>query len=84
VLWHVFCPEPLTMLGAASAVTERVGLRSGVLLAALRKPAALANEVVQLDDAVLDVVPEPTIPIWVGVTVLSAAPLSTVTPGCRS
>jgi hypothetical protein len=72
------------MLGAASAVTERVGLRSGVLLAALRKPAALANEVVQLDDAVLDVVPEPTIPIWVGVTVLSAAPLSTVTPGCRS
>jgi probable F420-dependent oxidoreductase len=127
VLWHVFWPDPLTMLGAASAVTDRVGLGSGVLLAALRKPAALAkqtatlqwlangrfllgvgsggefatefeasgvpldrrgayldqtleavralwtgapvtlaNEVVQLDSAVLDVVPEPAIPIWVG------------------
>lgn len=127
VLWHVFWPEPLTMLGAASAVTDRVGLGSGVLLAALRKPAALAketatlqwlssgrfrlgvgaggefasefaasgvpldqrgayldqtleavralwtgepvsldNDVVQLDAAVLDVVPEPAIPIWVG------------------
>ena len=127
VLWHVFWPDPLTMLGAASAVTDRVGLGSGVLLAALRKPAALAkqtatlqwlangrfrlgvgsggefatefeasgvpldrrgayldqtleavralwtgapvtlaNEVVQLNGAVLDVVPEPAIPIWVG------------------
>ena len=127
VLWHVFWPEPLTMLGAASAVTDRVALGSGVLLAALRKPAALAkqtatlqwlsngrfrlgvgaggefatefeasgvpldqrgryldqtlealqalwtgepvtldNDVVQLDAAVLDVVPEPAIPIWVG------------------
>jgi probable F420-dependent oxidoreductase len=127
VLWHVFWPEPLTMLGAASAVTERVALGSGVLLAALRKPAALAkqtatlqwlssgrfrlgvgaggefatefeasgvplerrgayldqtlealqalwtgapvtfeNDVVQLSDAVLDVVPEPAIPVWVG------------------
>ena len=127
VLWHVFWPEPLTMLGAASAVTDRVGLGSGVLLAALRKPAALAkqtatlqwladgrfrlgvgaggefatefeasgvpldrrgayldqtleairalwtgapvilhNDVVQLDGAVLDVVPEPAIPVWVG------------------
>ena len=127
VLWHVFWPEPLSMLGAASAVTERVGLGSGVLLAALRRPAPLAkqtatlqwlsggrfhlgvgaggefagefeasgvplsrrgaaldqtlealralwtgapvtlhNDVVQLDDAVLDVVPDPAIPIWVG------------------
>ena len=127
VLWHVFWPEPLSMLGAASAVTERVGLGSSVLLAALRRPAPLAkqtatlqwlaggrfhlgvgaggefagefeacgvplsrrgaaldqtlealralwtgapvtlhNDVVQLDDAVLDVVPDPAIPIWVG------------------
>ena len=127
VLWHVFWPEPLTMLGAASAVTDRVALGSGVLLAALRKPAALAkqtatlqwlaggrfrlgvgaggefatefeasgvpldqrgpyldqtleairalwtgapvtldNDVVQLDGAVLDMVPDPPIPIWVG------------------
>jgi probable F420-dependent oxidoreductase len=127
VLWPAFWPEPLTMLAAASAVTDRVGLGTGVLLAALRKPAALAkqtatlqwlaegrfrlgvgaggeyptefaasgvpldrrgpyldqtlealralwtgapvtlaNEVVQLDGAVLDVVPDPPIPIWVG------------------
>ena len=34
VLWHVFWPEPLTMLGAASAVTDSIALGSGVLLAA--------------------------------------------------
>ncbi len=127
VLWHVFWPEPLTMLGAASAVTDSIALGSGVLLAALRKPAALAkqtatlqwladgrfrlgvgaggefagefaasdvpldqrgtyldqtlealqalwtgapvtlhNDVVQLDEAVLDMVPNPKIPVWVG------------------
>jgi probable F420-dependent oxidoreductase len=127
VLWHVFWPEPLTMLGAASAVTDSIALGSGVLLAALRKPAALAkptatlqwlaggrfrlgvgaggefasefaasdvpldqrgayldqtlealqalwtgapvtlhNDVVQLDEAVLDLVPAPAIPVWVG------------------
>ena len=127
VLWHVFWPEPLTMLGAASAVTDSIALGSGVLLAALRKPAPLAkqtatlqwlangrfrlgvgaggefasefaasdvpldqrgayldqtlealqalwtgapvtlhNDVVQLDEAVLDMVPNPKIPVWVG------------------
>ncbi|MQA00771.1 MAG: TIGR03619 family F420-dependent LLM class oxidoreductase [Dehalococcoidia bacterium] len=127
VLWPAFWPEPLTMLAAASAVTDRVALGTGVLLAALRRAAPLAkqtatlqwlaegrfrlgvgaggeyplefaasgvpverrgayldqtlealqqlwsgapvtlhNDVVQLDEAVLDVVPEPRIPIWVG------------------
>jgi probable F420-dependent oxidoreductase len=127
VLWHVFWPEPLSLLSAASAVTENVALGSGVLLAALRKPAALAkqtatlqwlsegrfrlgvgsggefakefeasgvplnergarldatlealralwsgnpttlhSDVIDVDDAILDLVPEPQIPIWVG------------------
>lgn len=44
VLWHVFWPEPMTMLAAASAVTERVALGTGVLLAALRKAAPLAKQ----------------------------------------
>ncbi|MEE8337400.1 MAG: TIGR03619 family F420-dependent LLM class oxidoreductase [Dehalococcoidia bacterium] len=127
VLWHVFWPEPLAMLSAASAVTDRVALGSGVLLAALRQPAALAKQTatlqwlsggrfrlgvgaggefakefeaagvplaergerldatlealralwsgepatlhstaIEVQDAVLDVVPEPQIPIWVG------------------
>ena len=127
VLWHVFWPEPLALLSAASAVTESIALGSGVLLAALRRPAALAkqtatlqwlsggrfilgvgaggefpaefaasgvplerrgarldatlealrglwsgepvtmhSEVIDVDQAVLDVVPEPRIPIWVG------------------
>ncbi|HJM90128.1 MAG TPA: TIGR03619 family F420-dependent LLM class oxidoreductase [Dehalococcoidia bacterium] len=127
VLWHVFWPEPLSLLSAASAVTENVALGSGVLLAALRKPAALAkqtatlqwlsegrfrlgvgsggefakefeasgvplaergarldatlealralwsgnpttlhSDVIDVDEAILDLVPEPQIPIWVG------------------
>jgi probable F420-dependent oxidoreductase len=127
ILWHVFWPEPLAMLSAASAVTERVALGSGVLLAALRQPAALAKQTatlqwlsggrfrlgvgtggefakefeaagvpldqrgarldatlealralwsgepvtlrsaaIEVEDAVLDMVPEPQIPIWVG------------------
>ncbi len=127
VLWHVFWPEPIALLSAASAVTERVALGTGVLLAALRRPAALAkqtatlqwlsggrfrlgvgaggefppefaasgvpldrrgayldstlealralwsgepvtlhSEVIDIEGAVLDLVPEPPIPIWVG------------------
>ncbi|MDA0269953.1 MAG: TIGR03619 family F420-dependent LLM class oxidoreductase [Chloroflexi bacterium] len=127
VLWPSFWPSPLTMLAAASAVTERVGLGTGVLLAALRRPAALAKETatlqwmsggrfrlgvgaggeypkefeasgvplaergrylddtlealtalwsgepaslhnrqIDVDDATLDLVPEPRIPVWVG------------------
>lgn len=48
VLWPVFWPAPLTMLAAASAVTERIGLGTGVLLAALRRPAPLAKETATL------------------------------------
>ena len=48
VLWPAFWPEPLTMLAAASAVTETVALGSGVLLAALRGPAALAKQTATL------------------------------------
>ena len=127
VLWHVFWPEPMALLSAASTVTESVALGTGVLLAALRRPAALAkqtatlqwlsggrfifgvgaggefpaefaasgvplerrgarldatlealvglwsgepmtmhSEVIDVDEAVLDVVPDPRIPIWVG------------------
>jgi len=127
VLWHVFWPEPLALLSAASAVTQSVALGSGILLAALRRPAALAkqtatlqwlssgrfrlgvgaggefplefaasgvpmerrgahldatlealqslwsgepvtlhSEVIDVEDAVLDMVPEPRIPVWVG------------------
>ncbi len=127
VLWYVFWPEPVAMLAAASAVTSTAALGTGVLLAALRQPAALAkqtatlqwlsggrfrlgvgtggefakefeaagvpldergarldqtlealralwsgepasldSEAITVEDAVLDVVPEPAIPIWVG------------------
>lgn len=127
VLWPVFWPDAMTLLAGAATATERVGLGSGILLAALRRaaplakqtaslqwlsggrfrlgvgvggefppefeaagvpldrrgaaldetlealqalwsgePATLAGEHVQLDGAVLDVVPEPRIPIWVG------------------
>jgi probable F420-dependent oxidoreductase len=48
VLWPTFWPEPLTMLAAASAVTERIHLGTGILLAALRRPAALAKETATL------------------------------------
>jgi probable F420-dependent oxidoreductase len=48
VLWPSFWPEPITMLAAASAVTERVHLGTGVLLAALRRPAPLAKQTATL------------------------------------
>src|SRR5690606_512246 len=48
VLWPAFWPEPLTMLAAASAVTDRVALGTGVLLAALRRPAPLAKQTATL------------------------------------
>ena len=127
VLWPVFWPDAMTLLAGAATATERVGLGSGILLAALRRaaplakqtaslqwlsggrfrlgvgvggeyepefaasgvaldrrgaaldetlaalealwsgePTTIAGEHVQLDGAVLDVVPEPRIPIWVG------------------
>lgn len=48
VLWPSFWPEPLVMLAAASAVTERIHLGTGILLAALRRPAALAKQTATL------------------------------------
>jgi probable F420-dependent oxidoreductase len=41
--------EPLTILAAVASVTERVRLGTGILLAALRRPAVLAKEVATLD-----------------------------------
>jgi len=48
VLWPAFWPEPLVMLSGASSVTSTVGLGTGVLLAALRPPAALAKQTATL------------------------------------
>ena len=48
VLWPSFWPEPVTMLAAASAVTDRIHLGTGILLAALRRPAPLAKQTATL------------------------------------
>lgn len=48
VLWPVFWPEPIVLLSAAAAVTERIHLGTGVLLAALRGPAPLAKQTATL------------------------------------
>lgn len=48
VLWPSFWPEPITMLAAASAVTSEIALGTGILLAALRRPAALAKQTATL------------------------------------
>ena len=127
VLWPVFWPEPVVLLSAAAAVTSRIGLGTGVMLAALRgaaplakqtatlqwmsngrfrlgvgtggeypkefeasgvplaerghrlddtleavrtlwsgDPVSLHNSAIDVDDATLDLVPSPPIPIWVG------------------
>ena len=127
VLWPVFWPEPVVLLSAAAAVTSRIALGTGVMLAALRGAAPLAkqtatlqwisngrfrlgvgtggeypkefeasgvpladrgrrlddtleavralwtgapvtlhNTAIDVDDATLDLVPSPPIPLWVG------------------
>jgi probable F420-dependent oxidoreductase len=42
-------PDPLVMLSALAARTERIKLASGVLLAGLRQPALLAQQLATLD-----------------------------------
>ncbi len=127
VLWPAFWPEPVVLLSAAAAVTSRIGLGTGVMLAGLRgaaplakqtatlqwmsngrfrlgvgtggeyakefeasgvqladrgrrlddtleavralwtgAPVSLHNTAIDVDDATLDLVPSPPIPIWVG------------------
>ena len=127
VLWPVFWPEPVVLLSAAAAVTSRIGLGTGVMLAGLRgaaplakqtatlqwisngrfrlgvgaggeyakefeaagvplaergrrlddtleavralwsgAPVSLHNTAIDVDDATLDLVPSPPIPVWVG------------------
>ena len=127
VLWPVFWPEPVVLLSTAAAVTSRIGLGTGVMLAGLRgaaplakqtatlqwisngrfrlgvgaggeyakefeaagvplaergrrlddtleavhalwsgAPVSLHNTAIDVDDATLDLVPSPPIPVWVG------------------
>ena len=42
-------PDPLVLLGALAARTERITLATGVLLAALRQPALLAQQLASVD-----------------------------------
>jgi alkanesulfonate monooxygenase SsuD/methylene tetrahydromethanopterin reductase-like flavin-dependent oxidoreductase (luciferase family) len=47
--FHYGLPDPLLVIAALAARTERITLASGVLLAALRQPTLLAQQLASLD-----------------------------------
>jgi probable F420-dependent oxidoreductase len=48
LIWYVPFPDPVAVLGAAAAVTTRVKLGTGVMLAALRHPVVVAKQLASL------------------------------------
>ncbi|HWO93183.1 MAG TPA: LLM class flavin-dependent oxidoreductase [Dehalococcoidia bacterium] len=49
VLWHTPSPDPMVLLGAIAARTSRIGIGTGIYLAALRPAAVVAKQAATLD-----------------------------------